>query len=112
MILCEQISCAIFFYKQFFCRRQQQDNCAGQSRFEPARHGTGNVFASFLRVYSLIHDLPRIAGPSWASTRDDFRLQEVPEFPLYSLLLEFCITHRIVLGRIGFVRVCTVCLFP
>ena len=47
-----------------FCRRQQQDNRAGRSSFEPARHGTGNGFASGRRVYSIIHDLPRIAGPS------------------------------------------------
>ena len=50
--------------EQFFCRRQQQDNCAGQSSFEPARHGTGNGFSSGRRVYSLIHNLRRIAGPS------------------------------------------------
>ena len=50
--------------EQFFCRRQQQDNCAGRSSFEPARHETGNGFSSGRRVYPLIHDLPRIAGPS------------------------------------------------
>ena len=42
--------------EQFFCRRQQQDNRAGRSNFEPARHGTGNGFASGRRVYSRIHD--------------------------------------------------------
>ncbi len=51
--------------RAIFCRRQQQDNRAGRSNFEPARHGTGNGFASGRRVYYLIHDLPRIAGPSW-----------------------------------------------
>ncbi len=67
---CEQILWAIFFWaifvgcEQFFCRRQQQDNCAGRSSFEPARHETGNGFSSGRRVYPLIHDLPRIAGPS------------------------------------------------
>ncbi len=51
--------------EQSFCRRQQHDNRAGRSNFEPARHGTGYGFASGRRVYYLIHDLPRIAGPSW-----------------------------------------------
>ncbi len=51
-------------YEQFFCRRQQQDNRAGRSNFEPARHGTGNGFASGRRVYYPLPDLPRIAGPS------------------------------------------------
>ncbi len=47
-----------------FCRRQQKDNCAGRSSFEPARHEAGNGFSSSRRVYSFIHDLPCIAGPS------------------------------------------------
>ena len=50
--------------RAIFCRRQQQDNRAGRSNFEPARHGTGNGFASGRRVFSLIHDLQRITGPS------------------------------------------------
>ena len=61
---------------QFFCRRQQQDNCAGGSSFEPARHGTGYGFASGRRVYSIIHDLPRIAGPSWIVCRICIQLHQ------------------------------------
>jgi hypothetical protein len=60
--------------RAIFCRRQQQDNRAGRSNFEPARHGTGNGLASGRRVYYLIHDLPRIAGPS----RCMFKLVPVP----------------------------------
>jgi hypothetical protein len=50
--------------EQFSRRRQQRDNRAGRSSFEPARHGAGNDFSSGRRVYSLTHDLRRIAGPS------------------------------------------------
>ncbi len=37
---CEQFLWAV----RIFCRRQQQDNRAGRSSFEPARHETGNGF--------------------------------------------------------------------
>ncbi len=61
----------------FFCRRQQQDNCAGRSSFEPARHGMGNGFSSSRRVYSLIHDLPPIAGPSCYQQVDHYTLRRI-----------------------------------
>ncbi len=41
-----------------FCRRQQKDNRAGRSSFEPGGHEAGNGFSSGRRVYSFIHDLP------------------------------------------------------
>jgi hypothetical protein len=65
--------------EQFFCRCQQQDNCTGWSSFEPASHGMGNGFSSGRRLYSLIHDLPPIAGPS--STLFHVRTWAVAIFP-------------------------------
>ncbi len=50
--------------EQFFCRRQQQDNRAGRSNFEPARHEremvsppAGACITSFT-IYHVLPDLP------------------------------------------------------
>ena len=49
----------------FFVRRQQHQNHAGTSSFVPARHGTEMVSPPAGASIPCIHDLQRIAGPSW-----------------------------------------------
>ena len=73
---CEQILWAILFSKQFFwamsnffVRRQQHENHAGRSSFAPARHGTEMVSPPAGACITFIHDLQRIAGPSWQSVK-------------------------------------------
>ncbi len=62
---CEQFFLWAIFVgcEQFFCRRQQQDNCTGRSSFEPVRHGMGYGFSSgayipSFTIYQLLLDLP------------------------------------------------------
>ena len=64
--------------EQFFGRRQQQDNRAGRSSFEPSRHETGMVsppagafFPSFT-IYDVLPDLP---GEGGISTTYDTEMQ-------------------------------------
>ena len=67
LILREQIYWANFC----FCRRQQQDNHAGRSSFEPARHGTEMVSppaGAYIPSFTIYHVLPDIPVDESTST--------------------------------------------